>query len=108
MIRLGDGTDESHRRAQAALDALWRFTGELFLADPIDDQMVAQRIAPNAAALEPIWRAQVADTLQRATLKLPESGYMQRGGRVGRHTEDLGHLLAAMQILPRSHPGAKW
>ena len=93
VLKLGDGTEESHRRAQDALNGLWRYTGELLLTEGAD-----------AAA----WRKTVADVIQRATLTLPEDGYMQRGGRDGRHTEHLGHLLSEMQILQRSHPGAKW
>jgi ring-1,2-phenylacetyl-CoA epoxidase subunit PaaC len=108
VIRLGDGTPESHRRAQEAVDALWRYTGELFLTDDVDRTLVAAGIAPDIEALEPIWREQVSDVLARATLTIPSEPYMQRGGRVGRHTEHLGHLLAEMQILQRSNPGATW
>ncbi|MFL5575739.1 MAG: 1,2-phenylacetyl-CoA epoxidase subunit PaaC [Gemmatimonadaceae bacterium] len=108
VLKLGDGTAESHRRAQDALDDLWRYTGELFLGDAVDEALVRAGIAPAPAALEPQWRAQVADVVRRATLRLPEGGYMQRGGRVGHHTEHLGHMLAEMQIVARSFPGAEW
>jgi ring-1,2-phenylacetyl-CoA epoxidase subunit PaaC len=108
VLKLGDGTDESHRRAQHALDALWRYTGELFLMDDVDETLIAAGVAPSLAEVEPTWRETVADLITRATLTLPASGYMQRGGRHGRHTEALGHLLSEMQILQRSHPGAKW
>jgi ring-1,2-phenylacetyl-CoA epoxidase subunit PaaC len=108
VIKLGDGTTESHRRAQEALDALWRFTGEMFLTDSVDDRLIADRTIPDMTLVEPTWRAQVADVVRRATLTLPESGYMQRGGRDGRHSEHLGHLLSEMQIVQRSYPGAKW
>lgn len=99
VVTIGDGTDESHQRAQHAVDSLWRYTGELFLADSVD---------PDAAALEGPWRAQVDDVLKRATLVTPQVGFMQRGGREGKHTEHLGHMLAEMQIVARSHPGASW
>jgi ring-1,2-phenylacetyl-CoA epoxidase subunit PaaC len=108
VIKLGDGTEDSHRRAQDALDTVWRFTGEMFLMDDVDQRLIAAGIAPDLAGLEPMWRQQVADVFERATLTVPPTAYMQRGGRTGRHTEDLGHLLAEMQILQRSFPGASW
>ena len=76
--------------------------------DAVDERLVGVGIGPDLAPLEPTWRAQVVDVLERATLSVPATSYMQRGGRAGRHTEYLGHLLAEMQILQRSHPGAKW
>jgi ring-1,2-phenylacetyl-CoA epoxidase subunit PaaC len=108
VLKLGDGTEESHRRAQDAIDALWRYTGELFLMDDVDATLIAQGIAPDLGAIETKWRETVREVVRRATLTLPETAYMQRGGRQGRHTEALGHLLSEMQILQRSHPGAKW
>ena len=108
VIKLGDGTEESHRRAQTALDDLWRYTGEMFLADEVDSRLRQEGVAPDLTSLEPTWRQQVTDVLSRATLSAPAVGYMQRGGRVGRHTEHLGHMLSEMQIVARSHPGAKW
>jgi ring-1,2-phenylacetyl-CoA epoxidase subunit PaaC len=107
VLRLGDGTEESHRRTQAALDELWPYTAELYQADDVD-RLLAGAIAPDPATLEPAWRELVSDVVRRATLTLPAAGYMHTGGRQGRHTEHLGHLLAEMQILARSHPGAKW
>jgi len=107
VLRLGDGTDESHRRVQTALDELWPYTGELFAADEVD-RLLAGAGAPEPAALEPAWREVVSDVVGRATLTLPPDGFMHSGGRQGRHTEHLGHLLAEMQILARSHAGAKW
>ena len=107
VIRLGDGTEESHRRAQTALDDLWSYTGELFVGDEVE-RSLADSGVPNPAMLEPAWREVVSDVVRRATLTLPANGYMHSGGRQGRHTEHLGHLLSEMQILARSHPGAKW
>ncbi len=108
VVKLGDGTEESHARAQAALDALWRFTGELFLVDDVDERLVAAGLAVDLSTLERTWHKQVVEIIDRATLTIPTTPYMQRGGRVGRHTEHLGHLLSEMQILQRSFPGAKW
>jgi ring-1,2-phenylacetyl-CoA epoxidase subunit PaaC len=108
VIRLGDGTDESHRRAQDAVNALWPYTGELFFQPADEAELVAAGLTADVSALAVPWQAQVDDVLRRATLSAPQVGWMQRGGRDGRHTEHLGHLLAEMQIVARSHPGAQW
>jgi ring-1,2-phenylacetyl-CoA epoxidase subunit PaaC len=111
MIKLGDGTDESHRRVQQALDALWRFTPELFVADDVAARLAAQGIGPDLPALRPRWDSLVRDVVDRATLTLPHDAVHSPhvpGGRTGMHSEQLGHLLAEMQIVARSHPGAKW
>jgi ring-1,2-phenylacetyl-CoA epoxidase subunit PaaC len=106
LIRLGDGTAESHRRAQDAVDALWPYTGEMFAAD--DREMVAAGTIPDPATLRPTWEATIDATLARATLARPDDGWMQSGGRIGRHTEHLGHLLAELQFVQRAYPGATW
>ncbi|MBA3671316.1 MAG: phenylacetate-CoA oxygenase subunit PaaC [Gemmatimonadaceae bacterium] len=110
VLKLGDGTEESHRRAQRALDALWRFTDELFVADDIERTMLDAGIGADLAAVKAQWEGIVRDTLTRATLSIPPSPprFATRGGRAGAHTEALGHLLAEMQIVARSHPGASW
>ena len=108
MLKMGDGTSESHDRAQAAIDELWRFTGELFEADDVERQLVAEGIAVDRPSLRDAWRHEVSRVLTAATLNVPDDGFMQRGGREGRHTEHLGHLLAEMQIVARSYPGAEW
>ncbi len=111
MLKLGDGTDESHRRVQRALDALWRFTPELFAADEIDRAMQAAGVAPDIAALRIEWERLVRDVVDSATLTVPHEVPRlanTRGGRTGAHTEHLGHLLAEMQSVARSHPGATW
>jgi ring-1,2-phenylacetyl-CoA epoxidase subunit PaaC len=108
MLKLGDGTDESHARLQTAVDELWRYTGELFLTDPVEERLVAQRLAVSPAALEAPWTSRVREVLAAAGIKPAEVKWMQRGGRSGRHTEHLGHLLAEMQVLQRQHPGASW
>lgn len=108
MLKLGDGTDESHARLQDAVNELWRYTGELFLSDEFEQRLVLKKIAADPAALESPWRDQVADVLGQAAITTPEVKWMQRGGRSGQHTEHLGRMLAEMQVLQRQHPGASW
>jgi ring-1,2-phenylacetyl-CoA epoxidase subunit PaaC len=109
VIRLGDGTDESRRRMEDALEELWPFTGEMFETDESDRVLIDQGLAPDPAALRPQWDALVARVFGEATLPVPRAGaWMQSGGRRGVHSEHLGHMLATMQHLPRAHPGAVW
>jgi ring-1,2-phenylacetyl-CoA epoxidase subunit PaaC len=108
LIRLGDGTEESHRRAQAGLDELWPYTGELFERDAVEDRLIAAGIAVDPEALRPEWQRTVSAVLAEATLAASERVWMQSGGRSGRHSEHLGHLLATMQFLQRAYPGATW
>jgi ring-1,2-phenylacetyl-CoA epoxidase subunit PaaC len=108
MLKLGDGTADSHTRVQNAVNDLWRFTGELFEVDAVERDLVADGVATDRAALREPWRSEVTRVLQAATLSVPDDGFMQRGGREGRHTEHLKLLLAEMQIVARSFPGAEW
>ncbi|MGF6233177.1 ring-1,2-phenylacetyl-CoA epoxidase subunit PaaC [Inquilinus ginsengisoli] len=108
VIRLGDGTPESHARAQGAVEELWPYTGEAFVADEGESELVAQGVAVDPESLRETWSATVAAVLAEATLATPSAGWSQRGGRDGRHSEHLGHLLSEMQVLPRTYPGAKW
>ncbi len=108
VLRLGDGTDESRGRAQAALDQLWPWTGELFQQDEADRELAREGIAPDLTPLRAAWERMVTEQLVKATLRLPDGPLRMTGGRAGRHTEHLGHMLAEMQIVARSHPGAKW
>jgi ring-1,2-phenylacetyl-CoA epoxidase subunit PaaC len=105
---LGDGTAESYARAQRALDDLWPYTAELFLADEIDAQAVALGSGVDLEGLRPRWRQTVEQVVGEATLVIPKDGFTPRGGRIGRHTEHLGRMLADMQSLARAHPGAAW
>lgn len=105
---LGDGTAESHRRVQRALDDLWPYTAELFLTDDTDRQASGAGIGVDVEALKPRWRQTVDQVMTEATLVVPKDGFSPRGGRTGRHTEHLGHMLAEMQSLARAHPGATW
>lgn len=108
VIRLGDGTEESHRRMQQALDALWSYTGEMFASDAIDTAMAEAGLVPDAASLKSEWKETVEAVLDEATLTLPESDFAHMGGLTGRHSEHLGHMLAEMQFLQRAYPGATW
>jgi ring-1,2-phenylacetyl-CoA epoxidase subunit PaaC len=108
VVKLGGGTEESHARTQRAVDDLWRYTGELFLADDVARDAAAAGVGVDPSTLESAWQTAVRDVIKAAGLTIPETPYMQRGGREGRHSEHLGHMLAEMQILARSHPGASW
>ncbi len=108
LIRFGDGTEESHRRAQEALDGLWVYTGELFVQDEVHQAMVKAGIAPDLNTIKASFDATVDRVLTEATLKRPADGYMMSGGRQGKHSEHLGFLLAEMQYLQRAYPGAQW
>lgn len=112
VIRLGDGTDESHGRMQRAIDHLWMYTGEMFEADAIDLELIDARIACDARALAAPWRQRVGAVLAEAALDPPQGTWMQgaggRGGRQGVHTEHIGPMLAQMQWLQRAYPGAQW
>ncbi|WP_170524738.1 1,2-phenylacetyl-CoA epoxidase subunit PaaC [Ruegeria arenilitoris] len=109
VVGLGDGTEESHRRMQEALDYLWPYVGELFASDEVDAEMAAAGIAPDPASLREEYDALVRRVLTEATLTIPDSRFAHKGGRDGRmHTEHLGHLLTQMQWLQRAYPGATW
>ncbi len=108
LIRLGDGTEESHRRAQDALDELWMYTGELFEVDQVERALIAAGIAVDPAALKPEWDRTIDEVLREATLARPTGGWMQTGGRTGRHSEHLGYILADLQFLQRAYPDAAW
>ena len=108
LVRLGDGTGESHARVQASVDALWRYTGELFAADEIDAAFASAFGGPDLDAIRAGWQKDVAAILKKATLALPGVGRMASGGKAGRHSEHMGYLVAEMQYLQRRFPGAAW
>jgi len=108
VIRLGDGSAESHARAQAALDYLWPYTAELFAATPADAAVAAAAIGPAWSELEAPWAAAVVPVLNEATLAVPARTAFRSYGKFGRHSEHLGHLLGEMQYLQRTYPGARW
>ena len=107
-VRLGDGTAESHRRARAALEALWPFTDELFEADAAETALIAAGAIPDPAPIRDAWNARIDAVLSRATLERPARAWPQTGGRAGRHGEHLGLLLAELQHMQRTYPGAGW
>jgi len=108
MIRLGDGTERSHERVQVSLDDAWRYTGEMFASDDIDALMQENFDGPDLGEIQALWRRDVEKTVAEATLTMPEKQWMASGGKQGRHSEHLGFLLAEMQYLQRSFPGATW
>ena len=108
MLRLGDGTEESHARAQRAVNDLWPFTGEFFETDEIELILSKSGVGIQSDILKSEWMLGVSDLLTRATLEVPPESPMRFGGRHGRHSEHLGHMLAEMQILARSFPEATW
>jgi len=107
-VRLGDGTEESHARAQAALDGLWPYTSELFAPDAADDAAAADGYGVGGASLEPRWEATVRPVLEEATLRAPERTPFRSRGKHGVHSEHMGHLLTEMQYMQRTYPGLRW
>lgn len=108
VIRLGDGTEESKARMIAGLDWMWRFADELFLMDDVDVAAIAAGAGVDKAALRAAWDARIDTALAEATLTRPAPRRATTGGRAGRHSEHLGHLLSVMQFLQRAYPGATW
>lgn len=108
VVRLGDGTEYSHGRMQAAVDDLWTFTGELFTSDELDADMTRRGIGFELEALRAPWLEHVHRTFAQATLAVPADGWMHLGGKAGKHTEQLSYLLAEMQSVRRSVPGERW
>ena len=106
VIRLGDGTEESHHRMQSAVDALWRFTGELLESDEVEHSLGNRAV--DVAAIAPAWHATVSGVLDEATLHSPDDPFQRSGGRAGIHSEHLGFLLAEMQWMQRTFPGLEW
>lgn len=108
IIRLGDGTDVSNEKVQIAINELYRFTGELFEMDEVDALLISESIAVDLSKLQASWVSKVKEVIAEAKLEIPNDVYMQRGGKKGIHTENLGFLLAEMQHLHRAFPGAQW
>jgi len=108
VIRLGDGTEESHSRIATSLNELWPYTGELTTAASYETALVADGIAVDINDIKDEWMRRVKEVLDEATLQLPENEWMQSGGKQGTHTEHMGYILAELQFMQRAYPGAEW
>jgi ring-1,2-phenylacetyl-CoA epoxidase subunit PaaC len=108
VIRLGDGTEESHERMQHAVNELWMYTGELFSMNDTDRAMVQEGIGVDLSKLLPSWMERVRTVFGEATIDVPGDTWMQQGGKDGRHSEHLGYILAELQFVQRAYPGMEW
>ena len=108
MMRLGESTQESHRRLQSAVDELWRFTGELFDQDSPERELVSNGVAVDTRALEAEWNQTITATMSKISIEIPKDELQVTGGREGKHTEFLGFLLSELQFLQRAYPGLEW
>ncbi len=108
VIRLGDGTEESKKRLLHAIDEIWSYTGEMFLAASYELQGVSEDFGVDLSEIQKHWDEKITSVFTEATLPLPGDTWMQSGGKEGRHTEYLGFILADMQFLQRAYPGADW
>jgi len=108
LVRLGDGTEESHRRITKSVHELWRYTGEMLSGDEVDHAMKKEWNGPNLERLKGEWLKEVASILEKATIPLPDEQWMADGGKKGHHTEHFGFMIAEMQFMQRTYPGASW
>lgn len=108
VVRLGDGTEESHNKAQVSLNEIWEYTDDLFTMNEVDDLLIKENVAVDLNNIKSLWSNTINEILERATLSRPEDSFMQAGSLNGMHSEVLGHLLAEMQFLPRAYPDANW
>jgi ring-1,2-phenylacetyl-CoA epoxidase subunit PaaC len=105
---MGDGTEESHTRIQKAINFLWEYTGEMFMMDAIDQAALEAGYGVDNAALKNEWNNIISAILNESTLEMPADGWFHKGGKIGRHSEHMGFILAEMQFLQKTYPGAKW
>ncbi len=108
VIRLGDGTEESHSRMQQAIDNMWMYTGEMLTMSAAEQEALAAGYGVDIAQIAPLWQNRVKEILDEATLSLPSGTWMQQGGKDGIHSENMGFILAEMQFLQRAYPGMEW
>ncbi|MGZ5192197.1 MAG: 1,2-phenylacetyl-CoA epoxidase subunit PaaC, partial [Flavisolibacter sp.] len=108
VIRLGDGTEESHDRIKKALNEVWMYTGEMFEVSTYEAAVAKDGLGVDPSAIKDLWATRIQNVLREATLKIPKTVWMQTGGKHGKHTEQLGYLLAEMQYLQRTYPNSTW
>ena len=108
MIRLGDGTAESHEKIQESVNYLWKFTDELFYMDQIDQLLITENIAVDLDAIKAAWKSYINEIFIQATLTIPTNGWQQAGGRKGLHSEHMGYALAELQYMQRAYPNMQW
>lgn len=108
IIRLGDGTQESHDRIQESLNTLWRYTSEIFFSDAVDQELIEKGVIPSMDGLEAEWKRIVDEVFAEATLSIPTNNWKHEGGRKGMHSEHLGYILAELQYMQRAYPGMEW
>ena len=108
IVRLGDGTEESHQKMQKAVDDLWPYTGELFYKTDVEKMIIAEGIGVETAPLKNIYEEKIGDILEEATLTLPETSWFHKGGKLGIHTEYFGYMLSDMQFMQRAYPDLEW
>lgn len=108
LIRLGDGTQESHEKVQESMNRLWKYMDELFFMNEIDHALIQDEIALNLEDLRPAFNEKINSVLNLANLSLPQNNWKQSGGRTGKHSEHFGHLLAEMQYMQRAYPNLEW
>lgn len=108
VIRLGDGTEESHQKMQQAIDETWPYTGELFEPAAYETELREDGTAPDLQAIKTDWNTRVLAIITEATLNMPKETWMHRGGKEGVHSEELGYILAEMQFMQRTYPGLQW
>jgi len=108
VVRLGDGTEESHTRMQDAVNELWMYTGELFIMNDTDKAVLQQGIGVDLVKIKPLWQERIRSVLEEANINLPPGTWMQHGGKEGRHSEHLGYILSELQFVQRAYPGMQW
>lgn len=108
VIRLGDGTEESHKRMIKAIDELWRYTGEMFVCTEYEVRCMKDRIGIDVSQLKEAWMNKVKEVFDEAALPVPEKVFTQTGGKDGKHTEHLGYILTELQYMQRAYPNCEW